>query len=63
MALWPPQGLAKPAHRALADAGIDSLLELARRSEADVASLHGMGARGIQTLRAALAEHGLSFRA
>jgi hypothetical protein len=58
---WPPKGLAKPAHRALAGAGIGSLEELARRREADVAALHGMGPNGVKALREALAAKGLSF--
>ena len=43
---WPPAGLAKPAHRALAGARITSLIELSTRTEAEVAALHGMGANG-----------------
>jgi len=60
---WPPKGLAKPAHRALANAGIGSVEELARRREAEVAALHGMGPTGVTALRAALAAKGLAFRA
>jgi hypothetical protein len=58
---WPPEGLAKPAHRALAGAGIGSLDELARRREAEVAALHGMGPNGVKALREALAAKGLAF--
>jgi len=60
---WPPKGLAKPAHRALAGAGIHSLEELAARREADVAALHGMGPNGVKTLCEALAAKGLRFTA
>lgn len=58
---WPPKGLSKPAQRALANAGITSLAELARRTEKDVAALHGMGPTGIVVLRAALASEGSAF--
>jgi hypothetical protein len=60
---WPPRGLAKPAHRALAGAGIASLRDLAARSERDVAGLHGMGPNGVRILREALAAAGLAFAA
>jgi len=59
---WPPAGLAKPARRALASAKIDSLGELATRTEADVAALHGMGAKVMSILRRALEDEGLAFR-
>jgi hypothetical protein len=62
VSVWPPKGLARPAQRALAGAAIGSLAELAARREADIARLHGMGARGLAVLRAALAAEGLSFR-
>lgn len=55
-------GLAAPAKRALAGAGIASLAELARRTEADVAALHGMGPNGLRMLREKLAARSLSFR-
>jgi predicted flap endonuclease-1-like 5' DNA nuclease len=50
-----------PANRALAEAGITSLHDLATCSEKQVADLHGMGPKGIRILKAALAEHGLAF--
>jgi predicted Fe-Mo cluster-binding NifX family protein len=58
---WPPKGLAKPAHRALAGAGVTNLEALAGRREADIAALHGMGPNGMKVLREALAARGLSF--
>lgn len=60
---WPPKGLAKPAHRALARAGIDSLEALAGRTEKELAALHGLGPNGIAALKAALAAKGLALRA
>ncbi len=60
---WPPKGLARPAQRALANAGVASLGELAERTEREIAALHGMGPNAVKTVRAALDAEGLSFRA
>ena len=57
-----PSGLSQPALRALAGAGLTSLQALTRVSEAELKQLHGMGPKGIDTLRRALAAQGLSFR-
>jgi predicted Fe-Mo cluster-binding NifX family protein len=54
-------GLAKPAQRALANAGIKSLAQLAKKTEAEIAALHGMGPNAIATLKRALAANRLSF--
>lgn len=54
-------GLAKPAQRALANAGIKSLAQLAKKSEAEIAALHGMGPNALATLRRTLSANGLSF--
>ena len=56
-----PQGLSAPARRALAGAGLERLDQLARVPASEVAGLHGMGPRGIEMLRRALAERGKSF--
>ena len=60
-----PQGdfpkLSQPALRALAGAGITRLEQLTRYSEAEIARLHGMGPTGVDALRKALHERGLSF--
>jgi hypothetical protein len=53
----------QPALRALRDAGVTRLEELAGWREADVAALHGMGPKGVRMLAAALASVGLAFRA
>jgi len=53
--------LAKPAQRALANAGINSLEELAKLTEKDFMKLHGIGKNALQTLRSALADKALSF--
>ena len=56
-------GLAAPARRALAGAGIGSLAELAGRTQAEVAALHGMGPNALRLLREKLAARGLAFAA
>jgi hypothetical protein len=57
-----PAGLSGPALRALARARIRSMSDLMKWSEADLAKLHGMGPKAIQTLKAALAEQGQQLR-
>jgi hypothetical protein len=59
---WPPDGLAKPAQRALANAKIASLKQLSAKREADVSALHGMGPNGVSTLKRALKGAGLAFK-
>lgn len=56
-----PAGLAAPARRALAGAGVKSLRDVARLREADVAQMHGIGPNALAVLRAALQAEGLSF--
>ena len=51
-----------PATRALANAGITSLRQVAERSRAELAALHGMGPKALGILEANLAEVGLAFR-
>ncbi|MBI3174415.1 MAG: DNA-binding protein [Chloroflexi bacterium] len=53
--------LAAPAQRALSNAGIHSLAQLTKCSEADVKKLHGIGPNALEALRRALTENGLSF--
>lgn len=53
--------LAAPARRALASAGIASLLDLSRIREADVMALHGMGPNALATLKSAMKAKGVSF--
>ncbi len=55
------EGLAKPAQRALANAGIKNLTQLAKKSEAEIAALHGMGPNAIATLKRTLAANGVAF--
>jgi hypothetical protein len=56
-----PPGLAKPAQRALAQAGISRLEHLTKLSAAEVLRLHGMGPKAMDQLRRALAAAGQSF--
>lgn len=58
-----PDGLAQPARRALAAAGVQRLGQLTRLSEAEVKQLHGIGPNALKLLRRALKAQGLSFRA
>ena len=53
--------LAAPAQRALANAGIKNLNQLAKFSETEVKELHGIGQNALVALRAALKAKGLSF--
>lgn len=57
-----PRGMSGPALRALHDAGVRSVNDLARWTEADLAALHGMGPKALGVLRAALEASGRSFR-
>ena len=54
--------LAAPARRALQGAGLTTLAKLAKKSEAQLAELHGMGPNAIGKLRASLEKDGLSFK-
>jgi dihydrofolate reductase len=56
-----PSGLAKPAQRALSEAGFVRLEQLTRVSEGEVLKLHGMGPKALDQLRRALAEKGMAF--
>lgn len=55
-------GVAAPARRALSNAGIRTLADLAKRREKDVAELHGMGPKALGILRAEMKRSGLSFK-
>ena len=49
-----PLNIGRPALRALAAAGINSLEDVARTNDADLLALHGVGPKAIAILRAAL---------
>lgn len=57
-----PAGLPAPARRALANAGIRTLQQLAAWSEEELLQLHGLGPRSLPLLSAALQAAGLRFR-
>ena len=54
-------GLSRPARRALANAGYTRIEQFTKLSEAEVGRLHGMGPKGVELIRRALASQGLSF--
>jgi predicted flap endonuclease-1-like 5' DNA nuclease len=54
--------LGNPALRALNNAGISTLEQLAKHTEAEIKKLHGMGPHALKTLRVALEAQGLSFK-
>ncbi|MGD9998524.1 MAG: DNA-binding protein [Ilumatobacteraceae bacterium] len=56
-----PDGLASPARRALASAGVTALRHLTAFTEAEVRLMHGMGPKALAVLRAALDRRGWSF--
>jgi hypothetical protein len=56
-----PLGLAQPARRALAGAGIQRLEQLSKYSEAEIKKLHGIGPNALAQLRRALSDKDLSF--
>ncbi len=56
-----PAGLAAPARRALAGAGISNLKQLTKFTESDIKELHGIGPNALSKLHSALAVQGLSF--
>lgn len=57
-----PATIGAPALRALLRAKITSLAALARRTEAEVAELHGMGPKALGLLKSAMRTKGRSFR-
>ena len=54
--------LSAPARRALENAGITELKELATKTEIEILKFHGMGPASMPRLRAALSEKGLKFK-
>jgi predicted flap endonuclease-1-like 5' DNA nuclease len=56
-----PPGLAKPAQRALAEAGVTQLEQLTHFGADEIAQMHGIGPNALRVLRQALDEQGLSF--
>ncbi|MCB7136044.1 helix-hairpin-helix domain-containing protein [Cellulosimicrobium marinum] len=50
-----PSGIGRPATRALVAAGLTSLSDVARLTDADLLALHGVGPKAVRILREALA--------
>ena len=57
-----PVKLAKPAERALANAGIKTLKDFSRFSEKEIAGLHGIGQNAMVAIQQALIKNKLSFK-
>jgi hypothetical protein len=57
-----PPGVAGPARRALASAGIVELADLTRFTEAQLRALHGVGPKALEALEVALREHGKALK-
>ena len=53
--------LSKPAHRALENAGISTLKQLAKFRESEILKLHGIGKASIPAMKQALKTNGLTF--
>ena len=57
-----PINLAKPAQRALENAGIKMLNDFAKFTEGQISALHGIGPNAIKEIKQALTENILSFK-
>ncbi|RAP76138.1 DNA-binding protein [Paenibacillus montanisoli] len=57
-----PSGLAKPAQRALAGAGLRSMADISNLSESELSGLHGIGPKAVDLLRQAMKSKGLAFK-
>ena len=54
--------LASPAQRALQNANIKTLQELAKYTEREILDLHGIGKNALAVIKTTLDEHGLSLK-
>lgn len=54
--------LSRPAHRALAGAGLVTFADLTTWTRKDVADLHGIGPKSFVELDPAMVERGLDYR-
>lgn len=53
--------LAKPAQRAILNAGISTIEQLSKFSEKEVSEIHGIGKNAIIIIKQTLHENGLTF--
>ncbi|GAP55509.1 hypothetical protein [Arthrobacter sp. 92] len=58
-----PHGIAAPARRAMAHAGLETLEQVVQFGQRELSKLHGMGVRTMAQLMEAMDEHGLQFPA
>lgn len=56
-----PEGIGKPATRALASVGISRLDQVARLTETQLLALHGVGPKALGVIKAALEAQGKSL--
>jgi large subunit ribosomal protein L21 len=56
-----PEGIGKPATRALEEAGLDTLEKVAAKTEAELLEVKGVGPKAVEALTEALADAGLSL--
>lgn len=56
-----PAGLAQPALRALASAGINSLSDFTKIRESDLAKLHGIGPNALAKIKTAMENENIVF--
>lgn len=57
-----PAGIGKPATRALLEAGLPTLEQVATRTERELLAMHGVGPKAVRILTEALTERGMSLR-
>jgi DNA-directed RNA polymerase alpha subunit len=55
------QKLAKPAQRAIQNAGITTIEQISEYSEKEFLKLHGIGKNAMSIIKLALVENGLTF--
>ncbi|AZN41500.1 helix-hairpin-helix domain-containing protein [Paenibacillus albus] len=56
-----PPGLSKPALRALSNAGLHSLADIAGMKETEFRKLHGIGPKAVDLIVAAFEAKGIAF--
>ena len=62
MSSTPLPAVSKPFERALAGIGVTSLEQVAEHTRAQLAALHGVGAKGMRMLDEAMAANNLDYR-